>query len=73
MSKYHTPKGMWLAIPTGVDISNQHSLKAGLTAGIVVRPHSGQMPSLLPQQYLEILQGRRGFGTLDWYSLRSGC
>ena len=72
-SKYHTPKGMWLAIPTGVDISNQHSLKAGLTAGIVVRPHSGQMPSLLPQQYLEILQGRRGFGTLDRYSLRSGC
>ena len=25
MSKYHTPKGMWLVIPTGVDISNQHS------------------------------------------------
>lgn len=73
MSKYHTPKGVWLAIPTGVDISNQHSLKAGLTAGIVVRPHSGQMPSLLPQQYLEILQGRRDFGTLDRYSLRSGC
>ena len=24
-SKYHTPKGMWLVIPTGVDISNQHS------------------------------------------------
>ena len=25
VSKYHTPKGMWLVIPTGVDISNQHS------------------------------------------------
>ena len=25
LSKYHTPKGMWLVIPTGVDISNQHS------------------------------------------------
>ena len=24
-SKYHTPKGMWLVIPTGIDISNQHS------------------------------------------------
>ena len=25
MSKYHTPKGMWLVMPTGADISNQHS------------------------------------------------
>ena len=25
VSKYHTPKGMWLVIPTGIDISNQHS------------------------------------------------
>ena len=67
------PRVCGLKYPLEWIFQTSTDLKARLTAGIVVRPHSGQMPSLLPQQYLEILQGRRGFGTLDRYSLRSGC